>query len=224
MKNFDPERAVMLDDIDENGEFDDFLAQVEKKAKAFRFQIVGNAFRQLATTAKDTQEQLLKIAEEKLSKVAEADGAFAKKAEEFVMQFSEEAGKDRATMVDGLTKRALASHARFEAQLGKLLDAQGKLDESLRGVEARLKEAGGNPRVISAAVEEVSNALIGELKTMETQRKKDHADLTSGLDALEADVKSEEPKPERKPVKWKFTFGRDQFGRIDGEVIATELK
>jgi hypothetical protein len=71
MKNFDPSRAVAVDERAESGELDDFLERIETRAKSLRTQIITDAFKELASIAKQERGQLLRTATKELSDLLE---------------------------------------------------------------------------------------------------------------------------------------------------------
>jgi hypothetical protein len=198
MKTFDPDRAVEVDETADDSELETFLESIDKKAKSFRSQIIGDAFRELAQSAKAERGKLL-------------DAAAGK--------FSSEAAKERNAAIDALNKRVLAAQNKFDSRVEKLLEAQDKLAALVAEIDSRGKGDAGAVKAIESALADSTQALRSELATMERQRRQDHAAITAALDALE----TPEEKPDDSPAKWKFTFARDHLGRIDGEVVATRV-
>ncbi len=134
-------------------------------------------------------------------------------------ELGQSAKKDRAAAIDSINERIQKAHDKFEKRIEKLFESHAPADVS---------------KDVEVAVAVAVKALRGEMAAMEKERKKDHARLTASLEALEsqlldqseaqfkaqADAKS---NATANPGKWRFTFGRDHLGRIDGEVVATRM-
>lgn len=204
MSKFDPSRAVLVDEDGENVELEDFLSAIDKKAKTFRAQVIGDAFRDLATTAKTERTKLL-------------DAAATK--------FADAAARDRNTLVEVFNKRVLAAQGRFTARLEKLLESQQALEKAVKSGEGKNTDAGaGAAKAVAESVADAMKSIREELKDMAKKQKEEHAELVASLGAIEDAAQQERAK--EKATKWKFTADRDAYGRIDLDrgVVATQIK
>lgn len=202
MKERDPylDAEEMAEDASD-GELETFMDNIDKKAKSFRSKIIGDAFRELGQSAKQERGKLL-------------DAAASK--------FAAEGVKELNAAIESINARQQMAQNKFENRVEKLFESH---DPSVVSKDVERAVA-----VVSKDVErelaDAVKALRGELADMEKERKKDYAKLTTAMEALESQSEAQfdaKAKAAETPGKWRFTFGRDHFGRIDGEVIATRM-
>jgi len=203
MKDRDP----YLDDDDEaedpasSAELETFMETIDKKAKSFRAKIIGDAFRELGQSAKQERGKLLEAAASK---------------------FVAEATKERKASIESINAAIEANNDRFQRVQNKFEDRVEKLFGTI--------DLSGVTKGVESAVADAVKSLRDELADMEKARQKDYAKLTAAVEALESHAEAQfkaqtdaKAKATATPGKWRFTFGRDHLGRIDGEVVATRV-
>ena len=62
MKTFNPDLAEPVNEDSDAMEMDSFLDRLDKRAKSFRVQMIGDAFKELANVAKEERGKLLQVA------------------------------------------------------------------------------------------------------------------------------------------------------------------
>lgn len=209
--NFNPARAVKVDETAEDGELADFLDAIDSKAKKFRSQIIGDAFRELANSAKQERGKLLDAAAQKFAALmAKELTAFADS-----VKATTEAAKAVATSCDCL----MEDQKETKATLTKL-PKKDQIEQSMREMMAEKGDDSGSSDRTGDAVSSAMNGIRLEIAAMEARHNE--AQVSMKTEIVAAMKKATAVAPPTPKTSWRLVVSRDTYNRIS-EVTATPV-
>ena len=163
MKTFNPDLAEPVNEDSDAMEMDSFLDRLDKRAKSFRVQMIGDAFKELANVAKEERGKLLQVA------VKSFAAELAKSEKEIIKQVCDACethvaehkkilaqGEELASKLDKLAKMDFTTPA--DPMVREVRDALASLRSSLTESPKEDKKEDATLQAILALVKEWKNA------------------------------------------------------------------
>lgn len=207
MSEFNPDRAILVDETDDIGdEIDGLLGRIDAKAQSLRTKVIADLFREFDKLVKQERETILAEAMKDCRTTIEALNAAVTKISESVTASGAKAGDVQGDVLAKTETLALG-----QIRLEKMLRAMDARDAAKPDIVP------GTAQMVSDAVSQALAGLKNDIVLLaEKQNGDDLATRQGMLDAIQA-VKRVEPM---KRSGWNFKVERDERARITN-VVAT---
>ena len=202
--SFNPDRAVMVDDDLESDELDSILPQMDAKMKKFRAQIIADAFKEWAASAKAERRQLVDTAMEKCAEMME---------------------KERPLMVQAVATELRSSYDRLRTFTDKIAASHEKMEKTMKDGLSKASQPSLTRQMVA---EEVATALAEFKASMATEQATKEAQEGRAMEEgngakphehmaamIEEAIKRSMPKR----GGWTFKVVRDRYNKIE-DVLA----